>query len=143
MFLFLHIFCTCFSSSEFIYANISRLNRLLSYLVPWAMAHLDRSWLETQLRYWGPIPAGSDACRFGCAYTVVCSAVYDIVHYTELLKSFNKSRAQSRLLASFCRDIAMSVQKATQSSSRSPWDGITHWSGRLGLKSLKHLFKRG
>ena len=43
----------------------------------------------------------------------VYSAVYGIVHYEEPLKSFDKSRALSRLRASFCRDIAMIVQKAT------------------------------
>ena len=35
-------------------------------------------------------------------------------HYKEpYFKSFDKNRAYSRLRASFCRDIAMIVQKAT------------------------------
>ena len=72
-------------------------------------------------RYWVRIPAGSVVCHRGCAYTVlqtfqrhvVYSAVYGTVHYKKPLKSFDKSEAQSRLRASFCRDIAMIVQKAT------------------------------
>ena len=46
----------------------------------------------------------------------VCSAVYDTVHYKEPFKSFDKSRVQSRLRASFCRDIAMVVQNVKQYS---------------------------
>ena len=49
-------------------------------------------------RYRVRIPTGSDVCHRGCAYTVlqtvqmpvVCSAVYDTVHYKEPLKSFDK-----------------------------------------------------
>ena len=41
------------------------------------------------------------------------SAVYGNVHYNEQLKSFYKSRASSRLQATFYRDIAMIVQEAT------------------------------
>ena len=58
------------------------------------MVHSVRVWLETG--YWVRIPAGSDICDWGCAYTMiqtvqrpgVCSAVYDTVHYKEPLKSF-------------------------------------------------------
>ena len=35
------------------------------------------------------------------------------IHYREPVKSFDKSRAQSRLRVSFCRDIAMIAQSAT------------------------------
>ena len=35
----------------------------------------------------------------------MCSDIYDTAHYKELLKSFDKARVQSRLQASFCRDI--------------------------------------
>ena len=41
------------------------------------------------------------------------SAAYGSVHYKEPLKLINKSRAYSRFRASFCRDIAMIVQKST------------------------------
>ena len=65
-------------------------------------------WLETR----GSNRVGF--CHRCCAHTVlqtvpipgVCSAVYGTVHYKEPLKSFDKSRAWSRLLAVFCRDIA-------------------------------------
>ena len=58
------------------------------------------------------------SCHRACVYTVlqivqkpgVCCAVYGSVHYKEPLKSFEKSRALSRLRASFCRDIATIVQ---------------------------------
>ena len=84
------------------------------------LSHSVRLCHETQ-RYCFRIPAGSNVCHRGCAYTVlltvqrngVCSAVYGAVHYKEPLKSFDKSRALSRIWASFCRDIAMTVQKAT------------------------------
>ena len=84
------------------------------------MVHSFRLWVENQ-RYWVRIPVGSDICHRACAYTVlqtvqkpgVCSAVYGSVYYKETLKSFENSRALSRLRASFCRHIAMIVQKAT------------------------------
>ena len=64
------------------------------------------------------IPVGRDICHRGCAYTVlqtvqmhgVYSAAYGTVHYKESLKSFE---IRVGLRASFCRDIAMIVQKAT------------------------------
>ena len=76
--------------------------------------------LETQ-RYWIRIRDGSDVCHRSCAYAVlqtvqmprVRSVVYDTVHYKEPLKSFDKSRVYFRHRASFCREIAMIVQKAT------------------------------
>ena len=34
------------------------------------MDHSVQLWLETQ-RYWFRIPAGSDVCHQGCAYTVL------------------------------------------------------------------------
>ena len=72
-------------------------------------------------RNWARIPNGSRICHRGCAYTLfqtvqmpgVCSYIYGTVYYKEALKSFEKSRALSRLRASFCHDIAMIVQKAT------------------------------
>ena len=59
------------------------------------MAHSYRLELVTW-RYQVQIPAGSDICHRGCAYTVlqtvqrpgVCSAAYGTVHYKEPLKSF-------------------------------------------------------
>ena len=50
-------------------------------------------------RNWFRIPAGSDVCHQGCAYTVlqtvqklgVRSVVYGTVHYREPLKSFDRS----------------------------------------------------
>ena len=64
------------------------------------MAHSERSWLETRM-YCVRIPAGSDVCHWGCAYTVlqtvqmpgVYSAAYGTVHYKEPLKLFDKRRA--------------------------------------------------
>ena len=58
------------------------------------MAYSDRLWLKTQ-RYLVRIPAGSDVCHRGCAYTVlqtvqrlgVYSAVYDTTYNKEPLKS--------------------------------------------------------
>ena len=46
------------------------------------------------------------------------SAVDGTVHYKEPLKSFEKSRVLSQIRASFCRDIAMVVKKATQSNKQ-------------------------
>ena len=51
--------------------------------------------------YWARIPAGSNICHRGCAYTVletvqrpgVYNAVYGTVHYKEPLKSLDKSKA--------------------------------------------------
>ena len=65
--------------------------------------------------YWYLILAGLAVCHQGCAYTMlqivqrpgVCSADYGSVYYKKNLKSFDKSRAQSRLRASFCRDITI------------------------------------
>ena len=78
--------------------------------------------LGTQM-YWVRIQAESDVCHWGCAYTHtvlqtvqrprLCRAVYGIVHYKEPLQSFDKSRVQSRLRASFFRDIVMIGQKGT------------------------------
>ena len=48
----------------------------------------------------------------------VYSATYGTVHYKESFKSF-EIEAQSRLRASFCRDIAMIVQKAKESNFHS------------------------
>ena len=81
------------------------------------MAHSYRLGLVTS-GYQVRIPVGTDIFHRGCAYTVlqtvqrhgVYCVVYSIVHYKEPLKSFEyiyKSRA------SFCRDIAMIVQKGT------------------------------
>ena len=69
----------------------------------------------------GSNPGRVGFCLRGCAYTVlqavprlgVCSAVHGTVYNKEPLKSFEKSRAQSRLRAPFCSDTAMIVQKAT------------------------------
>ena len=76
--------------------------------------------LETQ-RYWIRIRDGSHVCHRSCAYAVlqtvqmpgVRSVVYGTVHYKEPLKALHKSRVYFRLRASFCREIAMIVQKAT------------------------------
>ena len=54
----------------------------------------------------------------------MCNDVYGTVHYKEPFKSFEKSWAYSRHQASFCRDIATIVQKATYRnihSLTSPW----------------------
>ena len=62
----------------------------------------------------------------------VLSMVGPTVQYKEPLKSFHKTRAQPRLWASFCRDIAMSVEKATWSNiySRTPqWGGANSHTG--------------
>ena len=69
---------------------------------------------------------GSNSKRAGCISSGLCifsapngskhwsvQCVYGIVHCKEPLQSFDKSRTKSRLRASFCRDIAMIVQKAT------------------------------
>ena len=69
-------------------------------------------------RYQVRIPVVPDICHRGCAYTVlqtvqrygVYSAAYGTVDYKKTLKSFE---ARVGLRASFCRDIAMIVQKAT------------------------------
>ena len=81
------------------------------------MAYSVRLWLETHM-YWVRIPADQifeivvvhmqSVQRHG-----VCSAVYATVHYREPLKSFEKSRAYSRLRALFCRDITIIVRKVT------------------------------
>ena len=80
------------------------------------LVHSIWSWLETEM-YWIRIAVGSDVCHWGCASTVlqtgVSPAVYGTVYNKEPLKSFDKSSTESRLRASFCRDIAMLVQKAT------------------------------
>ena len=50
------------------------------------------------------------------AWNVPCCLWYrptGTLHYKKLLMSFNKSRAHSRLRASFCRDIVMIVQKGS------------------------------
>ena len=86
---------------------------------PWWLIRID----------WGVLPGVqvrisvlTDICHRGCAYTVpqtvqrhgVYSAAYGTVHYKEPLKSFEiRVGHESRLRASFCRDIAMIVQKAT------------------------------
>ena len=72
----------------------------------------------------GSHSGGWDVCYRVCAYTGlqtvqrpgVCIAVFGAVHYKKPLKPFDKSRALSRLWAFFCRDIAIIVQKATQSN---------------------------
>ena len=90
------------------------------------MARSVMLWLKSQ-RYCVRIPAGSDVCHRGCEYTVfqtvqrlgVCSVVHDTVHCEEPLKSFikNRPKALARLLDSFCRDIAIIVQKTTQNKN--------------------------
>ena len=56
----------------------------------------------------------------------LCSVVYGNVHYKEPLKSVDKSGAYSRLRASFYRDIAMLVQKATLSNNHDIYD-VSSW----------------
>ena len=64
---------------------------------------------------------GTDVCHWGCPYAVlqtvqrygVCSAVYGTMYNKEPFVSVDKSREQSPLWASPCRDIAMIMQKAT------------------------------
>ena len=76
-------------------------------------------------KYWVRIPVGWDVRYRICAYKVlqtvqkpgVCGAVCGTVDYEEPFKSLDKSRVLSRLGASFCRDIAIIVQKATQSNT--------------------------
>ena len=66
------------------------------------MSHSIRSWFKTQ-KYCVQIPAESDVCHRGCAYTVlktgqwpgVCGVVYGTVYYKEPLKSFDKNRTSS------------------------------------------------
>ena len=52
--------------------SINRIgqNNALWYTWPAPMAHLIWLWHETQ-RYWVRIPAGSDICHWGYAYTVL------------------------------------------------------------------------
>ena len=81
------------------------------------MAHSYRLGLVTS-GYQVRISVGTDICHRGCAYTVlqtvqrhgVYGTAYGTVHYKEPLKSFE---IRVGLRASFCRDIAMIVQKAT------------------------------
>ena len=77
------------------------------------MAHSVRLWLETE-------PESLMDREFDIRVVLqtvqmpgVCSYIYGTVYYKEASKSFEKSRALSRLWASFCHDIAMIVQKAT------------------------------
>ena len=74
------------------------------------IAHSIRLWLET-LGFWVRIPAGSDICYRSCAYIKgLEGTVLSMVLCTRNL--FGKSRAWYRLRASFCRAIAVIVQKA-------------------------------
>ena len=90
------------------------------YKKPSLIAHSVRLWLQYQ-RYRVRIPARSDVCHWGCAYTVcqtvqrpgLRSAVYGTMHYEDTFKSFKKSMTRSWLRASFCCDIVIIVQKAT------------------------------
>ena len=70
------------------------------------------------VRLWFRIPARSDVCHWGCAYTVYqivqrpggCNSTNGTLKkmlYKEPLNSFDKCRASSRLLAFFLRDIAI------------------------------------
>ena len=103
------------------------------------MAHSVQSCLETQ-RYWVRIPVGWDVRHRVCAYTVlqtvqrpgVFSAVCGTVHYKKPLKSFDMNRVWYRLWAYFCRDIAIIVQKATQSN--------IHTADIIHLASLRLIF---
>ena len=70
-------------------------------------------------------PAGRtrfpDICLRGCAYTLlqtvqsheVYSDAYGTVHYHDYKKNPEVIRNKNRAYSSFCRDIAMIVQKAT------------------------------
>ena len=79
------------------------------------MAHSVWLWLETQ-----EVPGLSPGqveyiCHWGCACAMLQTVQKCLVLCTikKPLKSFEKNRSQSRFQASFCRDIAMIVQKAT------------------------------
>ena len=75
---------------------------------------------NSQVGYWDQVSDGSAACHRGWPYTLLqpvqmpglANAVYGTMYYAEPL-SFDKNRTKLRFCTSFCRDIAMIVQKAT------------------------------
>ena len=65
-------------------------------------------------------------------FKVLEFSVYEIVHYKEPVKPFNKSRA------SFCRDIAMNLKKATSSNIPS----LTHfYDHNVSFVDIHHIYK--
>ena len=73
----------------------------------------------------------------------MCSGVCGTVHYKKPLKTFDRVEYSRDFWASFCRDIAIFVQKAKQSNIHTA--DIIHLSGLrfiLGLQQSETLQRR-